>query len=352
MINHVRLKYHEKIKYNKSGIALIDRGIVGFKTFRNKDEINVYSEYRPWNNDWSSETTPAEATGDYHGTLMASIMTTKINNIGIAGVSAASYLHSVKLLRHTTASDYLGILSNSLNNIGIYTYTRVMLIIPNYNSIANNRISYHKQQNFHEALKMAKSNRMVAVAPVGHHPEGHMTTDTKKDYAKLKYPKISYPLGYDFTKDLIIPVTALSSSGKILGPFYSDRTTFAAPAGLYAKSGLNDDENIIALYPENDHYSLRNFPGGSCIAAAHVTAIIAEMFFINSFIEVDQVRDILKRTATQITIPGSDTYYVYKVNMKKALFETFKALNKKDKLAFMRKANVPNSVIRRYKDAL
>lgn len=230
-----------------------------------------------------------------HGTHVAGIIASKVNDVGNAGVAPNVTLYAIKVLNDAGYGTYSDIAEGIIlavkgpdGVVGTGDDARILSM-----SLGGNSDS----QLLRDATKWAYDNGAVIVAAAGNSGDGDPNTDN-----------VAYPAKYEW----VIAVAAMDSNYNV--PTWSSD----GPEVDLAAPGVN----VYSTYKNGGYATL----SGTSMATPHVSATIALIQALRissgkSMLTPSQVYDVLVKTAADIGPPGFDVYSGY------GLVDAIKAVN-------------------------
>ncbi|OEF99271.1 hypothetical protein BHF71_09335 [Vulcanibacillus modesticaldus] len=231
---------------------------------------------------------------DGHGTHVAGIISANTNNNqGIAGITWFNKIMPIKVLDQSGAGTLFDVAE------GIIWATDHGAKVINL-SLGN----YAESKYLHDAIKYAYSKDVVIVAATGND-----NTD-----------ELGFPAAYPE----VIAVSAIDSN--------RDRAEFSN-YGSYIDV-VAPGVNIPSTYPDEQYAAL----SGTSMASPHVAGLAGLIRSINPELTNNEVVEIIKKTATDLGMPGKDPYYGYgQINILEAInySELFSKNNEIEKDGFI-----------------
>ena len=309
-INHENQFFHEQIHIKDAlaitngskdiTVAVIDSGIdfshpeLGNISWTNEDEIannsidddgNGYiDDIRGW--DFSShDSKPGPEPGDlvhWHGTFITGIIAAPWNNDGMLGVAPNVTVMNVRILdidnRFYSASDFGDAIRYAADNGA---------------DVINLSIYYSDNSSLYfDDLAYAYEKNIPIVAVTGN--------------TWLPTGGIEYVVNPG-SSDIIIAVGATNiNQEKADYSNYGEATEIVAPVG--------DEGGGTKTWSTMPFYSFNSYHGwgiGTSFAAPQVAGVIALMRSLNYSLTVNEIRDILHKSATDLGDPGRDIYFGY-----------------------------------------
>ncbi len=219
--------------------------------------------------------------GAGHGTHVAGTIAARINGFGVAGVAPAAYLYAIKVLSNSGSGQWSWLMS------GLYWMRYYYGCIFD---VANMSLGGRGAPAALEAYINYASQHTLLVAAAGNTGQ---TSD----------PSVTYPAKYE----RCLAVSAIQSDN-VIAPFSS-----RGPEVDLCAPGVN----IPSTLPGNSY----GYLSGTSMAAPHVAGAAALCRGTHRYLTMDQIRDILTRTADDLGNPGKDNNYGYgRVDANEATF--------------------------------
>jgi len=224
-----------------------------------------------------------------HGTHVAGIIASAINNIGNAGVAPNVSLYAVKVLSNSGSGTYSDVAEGIVIAVkgpdGVNgTADDAMILSMSLGGSSPSHI-------IEDAIRYALENKAVIVAAAGNSGDCNPSTDN-----------IAYPARYSSTYSNVIAVGAMDQDYRI--PCWSSdgpELTIVAPG-----------VNIYSTYKNNGYATL----SGTSMATPHVSASIAIIQALRTAsgktpLDPGQVRSAIINTALDLGAPGFDVFSGY-----------------------------------------
>ncbi|NPD88959.1 MAG: S8 family serine peptidase [Asgard group archaeon] len=272
-------------------VAVIDSGIDFFHSelqnvaWINENEISNNSidddgngyvdDIRGWDfvND---DNNPGPETGDLinrHGTFITGLIAAPLNGKGPVGIAQNVSIMDVRVL---SSDNYLGVSYLGFGDAIRYAVDNGADVL----SISIHNMS--PDDIYHDDILYAVENNVVVVAITGNTDDGGLEFRT-------------YPGGYDE----VIAVGASTANNL---------------KASYSNYGLPWTEIVAPVGNRLDSTTLDNTYGwgwGTSYACPQVAAVVALMKSLNNSLSVSEIRNILRKSATDIGDPGKDIYFGY-----------------------------------------
>ncbi len=277
-------------------IAVIDSGIdfshpeLQNVAWINEDEIENNSidddnnGYVDDINGWdfvSNDSIPGPEDDDpihWHATFIAGIIAAPINGEGIAGVAPNVTIMDIRVLK---SDNYQG---TTLEGLG----DAIRYAVDNGADVINLSLQYYSEsEDYYDDIVYAIENNVAVVS---------ITGNSWVSYGGGK-EIMSYPGAYNE----VIAVGATNyDREKADYSNYGEWTELVAPVG-------DEGTGIKGTYPPEGYV----FGWGTSFAAPQIAGIIALMKSLNNTISVNEIRKILRETATDLGDEGKDKYFGY-----------------------------------------
>ncbi len=215
--------------------------------------------------------------GAGHGTHVAGTIAARINGFGVVGAAPAAYLYAIKVLSNTGSGQWSWLMS------GLYWMAHYYGCLFD---VANMSLGGSSAPAALEAYINYASQHTLLVAAAGNSGGA-----------------VGYPAKYQ----RCLAVSAIQSNN-VIAPFSS-----RGPEVDLCAPGVD----ILSTLPGNSY----GYLSGTSMAAPHVTGAAALCRGTHRYLTMDQIRDILTKTADDLGNPGKDDNYGYgRVDANEATF--------------------------------
>ncbi|MHA1222084.1 MAG: S8 family serine peptidase [Candidatus Heimdallarchaeaceae archaeon] len=239
----------------------------------------------------SDDNVPGPEVNDsvhWHATFIAGIIAAPIDGEGVAGIAPNITLMNIRVLK---ADNYAG---TDVIEFG----EAIKYAVDNGADVISMSLQYYPNSSYYyDDIVYAVNHNVVVVSITGNtwQPLGGQNVE-------------SFPGAYD-------EVIAVGATGytkeKADYSNYGKWTELVAPVG-------DEGAGMISTFPP-DTYA---YGWGTSFACPQVAAAVALMKSVNNDLSVEEIRDILHRTATDLGEPGKDIYFGYGLlNVSAALNE-------------------------------
>jgi subtilisin family serine protease len=237
----------------------------------------------------------------WHGTFIAGIIAAPLNGTGPAGIAQDVTIMDVRVLNST---NYHNITYEAFGDALRYA-------VDNGADVINLSLQYYSPSaDYYDDILYAVSQNVAVVSVTGntYPPDGG------------KYYQ-SYPGGYAE----VIAVGATAANGEDIADYsnYGEWTELVAPVGSDGET-----RHIYSTVPFYTYGTLYGWGTGTSFACPQVAGVIALMKSVNNSLSLDDIREILQDTATDLGDAGKDNYFGYgMLNASAALEALFPPTN-------------------------
>ncbi len=229
----------------------------------------------------SNDSEPGPEESDpihWHATFITGLIAAKLDGEGIAGIAPNVTVMDVRVLN---SANYAG-----TTNIGLGEAIRYA--VDNGADVINLSLHYYSNSSYYyDDIVYAVEQNVVVVSITGNNWVSNGGG----------YEFQSFPGGYDE----VISVGATSyTQEKADYSNYGEWTELVAPVG-------DEGTGIRSTAPNEDYF----FGWGTSFAAPQVAAVVALMKSLNNSLNVNEIRDILHKTAIDLGEDGKDIYFGY-----------------------------------------
>ncbi len=228
----------------------------------------------------SNDSVPGPETGDpihWHGTFIAGIISAPIDGDGIAGIAP-----------NVTIMDLRILLDNNYNGVSMEDFgNAIRYAVDNGADVINLSLQYYPDDAaYYDDIVYAISNNVPVVSVTGNTylPEGG------------RYYQ-SYPGGYE---EVICVGATDENNEKADYSNYGEWTDIVAPVG-----NQEGPVKIISISPPTNY----SISFGTSFACPQVASVVALMRSLNYSLTVEEIKDILYRSATDIGSKGKDVFF-------------------------------------------
>jgi subtilisin family serine protease len=214
----------------------------------------------------------------WHGTFLAGIIAAPVDGVGIAGIAPNVTIMDLRVLSNDT---FLGV------TIGVFG-DAIKYAVDNGADVICLALQYFPDHvSYHDDIVYAINHNVPVISATGNNWVG--------DGGGLNYQ--SYPGGYE---EVICVGATNENNTKADYSNYGSWTDIVAPVGNQVGS-----IRIISIWPP-DNYGTAY---GTSFACVQVAAVVGLMRSVNYSLTVDEIKDILYRSATDIGDKGKDVLY-------------------------------------------
>lgn len=265
-------------------VAILDTGFY----FEHEDLENVYNTELAWDAYTQESLTSSAASSSYaHGIHVSGIVSGEANNgVGIAGISYNADILPIEVFYYDS---YYGVVTTDTILIRAYNYIFDLI---DADSIDNLRVinmslgGYGSaNQSMRAVIQEAQNDYNILTVAAGGNGD---------DYGN-PYTAYSYPADYDE----VVSVVALDSTNtRASWCDYNDQKNISAP-GVDITSTYYGS---ITAYRQ---------ASGTSMASPLVAGVAAMLFAADPTLTVEEVKDVMYTTATDLGDEGRDDYYGY-----------------------------------------
>ncbi len=240
-----------------------------------------------------------------HATFIAGIITANIDNQGVAGIAPNVKIMDLRVLK---ADSYAGTTYEEFGEAIKYA-------VDNGADVINLSLQYYSDSNsYHDDILYAVERNIPVISITGN---TGLSLGGGREYR-------SFPGGYEE----VITVGATNYYDERADySNYGEWTDIVAPVG---DQGYDDIAHIIRSTYLHDTYTTGV---GTSFACPQVAATVALMKSLYENITIEEVKEILFDTATDLGEEGKDSYFGYGLlNVGKAIQETYERFCKTEKI--------------------
>ncbi len=248
----------------------------------------------------------------WHATFIAGIITAKIDNKGVVGIAPNVKIMDLRVIK---ADNYAGTTYEEFGDAIRYA-------VDNGADVISMSLQYYSDSNsYHDDILFAIEKNIPVISVTGN---TGLSSGGGREYR-------SFPGGYEE----VISVGATNYYDELADySNYGEWTDIVAPVG---DQGFDDITHVIRSTSLNDAF---RYGVGTSFACPQVAATVALMKSLYANITVEEVKEILFETATDLGEEGKDNFFGHGLlNVGKAIQETYK------RFCTTEKTNLPITII-------